>query len=89
MYSILYTSEARSFIETCDKKIKHQLKTAIERIALMPEIGKRLTQELSRFWSYRSGDYRIIYRVSHSEVVIVIVAIGHRRDVYEKMSRKL
>ena len=89
MYEVLYTSEARSFIEACDKKIKRQLKAAVERIAATPEIGKRLTQELSKFWSYRSGDYRIIYRVSHSEIVVVIVAIGNRRDVYEKMSRKL
>lgn len=89
MYNVLYTSEARSFIEACDKKIKRQLKAAVERIAATPEIGKRLTQELSRFWSYRSGNYRIIYRVSHSEIVVVIVAIGHRSDIYEKMSRKL
>ena len=89
MYNVLYTSEARSFIEACDKKIKRQLKAAVERIAAAPEIGKRLTQELSRFWSYRSGNYRIIYRVSHSEIVVVIVAIGHRSDIYEKMSRKL
>jgi len=89
MYSVLYTSEARSFIEACDKKIKRQLKAAVERIAATPAIGKRLTQELSRFWVYRTGDYRIIYRVSHSEIVVVIIAIGHRRDVYEKISRKL
>lgn len=89
MYSVLYTSEARSFIEACDKKIKRQLKAAVERIAATPAIGKRLTQELSRFWAYRAGDYRIIYRVSHSEIVVVIIAIGHRRDVYEKISRKL
>jgi len=89
MYRVLYTSEARSFIEACDKNIKRQLKAAVERIAATPEIGKRLTQELSRFWSYRSGDYRIIYRVSHSEIVVVIVAIGHRSNIYEKISRKL
>jgi len=89
MYSVLYTSEARSFIATRDYKTKRQLKTAIERIAATPEIGKRLTQELSKFWSYRSGDYRIIYRVSHSEIVVIIVAIGHRKDVYEKMIRRL
>jgi Cytotoxic translational repressor of toxin-antitoxin stability system len=88
MYSVLYTSEAQSFIEARDKKIKRQLKAAVERIAATPEIGKRLTHELSRFWSYRTGDYRIIYQVSHSEIVVVIIAIGNRRDVYEKMSRK-
>jgi mRNA interferase RelE/StbE len=89
MYSLLYTSEARAFIETRDKKIKRQLKAAIERIAATPEIGKRLAQELSRFWSYRSGDYRIIYQVSHGEIVVVIIAIGYRRDIYKKISSKL
>ncbi len=89
MYSILYTSEARSFIGACGKKIKCQLKAAVERIAVAPEIGKRLVQELSGFWSYRSGDYRIIYRVLHSEIVVVIVVIGYRREIYKKMSRKV
>jgi len=89
MYSILYTSEARSFIGACGKKIKGQLKAAVERIAATPEMGKRLVQELSGFWSYRSGDYRIIYRVLRSEIVVVIVAIGHRREIYKKVSRKL
>ena len=34
-----------------------------------------------------TGDYRIIYRLKEGEIEILVVAIGHRRDVYERIRR--
>jgi len=39
--------------------------------------------------SWRTGDFRIVYRVVESRVEILVVAIGHRRDVYERLSKSL
>ena len=36
---------------------------------------------------WRTGHYRIIYRLIESRIEILIVAIGHRRDVYKKLQR--
>ena len=88
MFSIIYTEESKSFIDKLILKKKRQIKDAIERLAQDPRLGKPLTQEFSGLWSYRSGDYRIIYRVKHRQVLIIILAIGHRRDIYEKLSRR-
>jgi mRNA interferase RelE/StbE len=38
--------------------------------------------ELGQFWKYRVGDYRIIAEIHDREVRILIVRLGHRRDVY-------
>jgi mRNA interferase RelE/StbE len=38
--------------------------------------------ELGQFWKYRVGDYRIIAQILDREIRIVVVRIGHRRDVY-------
>jgi mRNA interferase RelE/StbE len=89
MYRLSYTAEAHSQINELIPKIQRQLKAAIERIAEHPDIGKRLVRELSGYWSYSSGDYRVIYQVFHKEVVVLIVTVGDRKNVYEKLTRRL
>lgn len=89
MYEIAYTKEANDRIGKLDTKKKEQIKHAIERIAKDPDIGKRLLHEFSGLLSYRSGDYRIIYRIYHDKVLILILTIGHRKDIYKQLSRKL
>jgi len=88
MYRILYTEEVKTAIDKLSLKKKRQIKDAIERIAKYPEIGKYLTHELKGLLSYRSGTYRIIYRIYHKEVLILILTIGHRKDIYRQSSRK-
>ena len=44
--------------------------------------GKGLSADLSGMWRYRVGDYRLIADIQDERVVILVVSIGHRRDVY-------
>ena len=44
--------------------------------------GKGLTANHSGQWRYRVGDYRIITEIQDDKVVILVLNIGHRRDVY-------
>ncbi|MEK6746754.1 MAG: type II toxin-antitoxin system RelE/ParE family toxin [Pseudomonadota bacterium] len=45
-------------------------------------LGKPLTGNLSGLYRYRIGDYRIIYQIFKNELIVVVVRVGHRRDVY-------
>ena len=45
--------------------------------------GKGLKADLAGLWRYRVGDYRILCRIEDCELLILVVAVGHRRDVYE------
>ena len=45
--------------------------------------GKGLTANRSGEWRYRIGDYRLICQIEESELVILALSIGHRRDVYK------
>lgn len=45
--------------------------------------GKALTANRSGQWRYRIGDYRLIAEIEDEKVLILIVKIGHRRDVYD------
>lgn len=46
-------------------------------------IGKSLKGELREYWRYRVDDYRIICRIEDSELIVFVVKVGHRRDIYE------
>jgi len=84
MYKLVYAKEAAAAITRLPAKKQRQIKDAVERIAQDPAIGKRLTHELKGLLSYRSGDYRIIYRVCHNEILVIILTVGHRKEVYER-----
>lgn len=45
-------------------------------------VGKRLRPPLDAYYSSRRGQYRVVYQVFDHRVVIEIVSIAHRRDVY-------
>jgi mRNA interferase RelE/StbE len=56
-----------------------------QRVAEQPDprrLGKALTGELKGFWRYRVGDYRIICELRDRELLILIIEVGHRREVY-------
>ena len=59
-----------------------------ERIAALSDprsLGEALRgDELGSFWKYRLGDYRVVAEIVDRRVVIIVVRIGHRREVVRK-----
>ncbi len=49
------------------------------------EAGKHL--KYSNFWSLRIGDYRAIYEIDRERNRVIVLFIGHRKDVYEDLSK--
>lgn len=81
-YRVLYTEEAARRIRKLDAAVKERVRKAIGRISENPELGKRLTGLLSDRWSYRAGNWRILYKIKKSEVLILILTVGHRSRIY-------
>ena len=65
-----------------DRKLGEQLAKAIERLAAHPELGEFLKGEWKGYRKHRTGSYRIIYRIEHTNLVIYILTIDDRKDVY-------
>ena len=65
-----------------DRKLGEQLAKAIERLAAHPELGEFLKGQWKGYRKYRTGSYRIIYRIEHTNLVIYILTIDDRKDVY-------
>lgn len=62
------------------KKIVEVMKT---KLCENPYLGKSLVGNLSPYYRLRIGDYRVIYEIKEDEVVVIIVKISHRKDVYK------
>jgi mRNA interferase RelE/StbE len=45
--------------------------------------GKGLKAELVGLWRYRVRNYRILFQIQDGELVVLLVAVGHRKDVYD------
>jgi len=70
------------FLFRTNKNIFRRVRSALHAIAEDPTLGKPLKLTLKGKWSYRVGEYRIIYSVEHKVLVVYILDIGHRREVY-------
>jgi len=82
-YEIILTEEAEKFLKKCDKSIKNRIIDKIENLTEDPRLGKPLTGNLSGLWSLRIGDYRAIYKIKDNELIVIIIRLGHRKNIYE------
>lgn len=86
IYDLKYEAKAVKQIRKLDPASQKLIRSWIEKNLLNTENprqhGKGLTGTLSHYWRYRVGDYRILAEINDTEIVIIIVEIGHRREIY-------
>lgn len=63
-------------------KITSYLRSRIQPSENPREYGKSLKGELSELWRYRVGNYRLICELKDDVMIVLVVRIGHRKDVY-------
>ena len=86
IYQIAYLEAVtRKHIPNLPVSMKVRIKRAIEeRLTVDPVVfGKPLRHSLKGHRRLRVGDYRIVYRIEEEPACVLIVAIEHRKDVYE------
>jgi len=88
-WSVFFTREAKRNIEKLDPSVKRVIKKAIESLAVNPAKGKSLAYDLAGLHSLRTSDYRIIYRTRANQLIILIIAVGHRKEIYKKLKELL
>ena len=83
-YEILLSKAARKQLNTLPIFIHNKI---IEDIAALPDTprpaGCKKLKGQKNAWRIRVGDYRIIYEIEDKQLRILVVAIGHRKDIYE------
>ncbi len=84
-YAVVFSQIAREKFDRyihSNRKLGEQIARAIDRLAVHPDLGEFLQGQWKGYRKYRTGNYRIIYRVEHSRLIIYIITIDDRKDVY-------
>lgn len=84
VWKIEITGEAEKELSRIDKPAaKRIIRYLRERVSVEPRsLGKSLRGDLSGLWRYRVGDYRVICELYDEKVSVLVIRIGHRKDVY-------
>jgi len=85
-YSVEFRPGVLKSLKRLPKKELQRVKKKIDEIAeTLPEPATTKMKGSNSFHKVRSGDYRIIYEIHGDRLVILVVKIGHRKDVYKKL----
>jgi addiction module RelE/StbE family toxin len=86
MFTVQYLDSVKEDLRGLPKSVKEKLRKAIEKkLILNPiEFGKPLQYSLKGLRRLRVEDYRIIYQIEIETKTVLIVKVGHRKEVYEE-----
>lgn len=86
-YKVEYLPQVFKTLEKMDKFTKRIIVEWIEKNLVDCEnprlYGKPLSANRAGQWRYRIGDYRIIAKIEDDKLIILVIAIGHRRGIYK------
>ena len=81
-YSIRIRQSAAKSLSRINRPERERIIQRIDQLAEHPGAGSVLKGELSGLRRIRVGSYRVVYEIRDTELVVLVVRIGHRREVY-------
>ncbi len=83
MYEVIFSNKAKKQLFKLEKNLQERIIAALERIRIRPQV---YTTKLVGDPGYklRVGDYRIIMDIDNNNLIILIIKIGHRREIYQR-----
>ena len=82
VYEIIFHHKAQKTFNKLDKSIKFKISKGVNKLKQNPFLGKPLVGNLSGLWRLRIEKYRIIYQIKRDELIIFVLDIGHRKNIY-------
>lgn len=87
-FGVFLHPKAVRLLKKADSSLRRKIREDLAELADSPEEkGERLI--LSPFWRLSVGDYRVIYEIDREHSRVIVLFIGHRRDVYDEFSKLL
>ncbi len=86
MYKVQLKREAEKFIRKQPRKVQVQITSALRKLGSNPRPtqAKKLAG-MDELYRVRAGDYRIVYTIQDKKLIILVVRIAHRREVYKNL----
>ncbi len=87
VWQISVSETAEKQLGKLDRQVAQRIKSFLrERVAVLENprsIGEALKgSELGEFWRYRVGDWRLICEIQDKQILITVLSLGNRREVY-------
>ena len=86
-WTINYTVSAEQELRKLDKQIARRILDYMDdRIAKLDDprsTGKKLTGALGTYWRYRVGNYRVVCDIQDDKLIVLVVRVAHRKEVYD------
>lgn len=83
MYEILFSESALKQLKKLEKNLQERIVSALERARVRPEsFVKKLVGDPG--YRLRVGDYRVIVDIDKNRLIILVIKIGHRRNIYKQ-----
>lgn len=82
MYEARLEKPAKRFLKKLNQEDQKRIIKKLRDLEENPELDKPLTGRLAGLWSLRFGKFRALYQVRRRELLILVLRIGHRKDVY-------
>lgn len=84
VYEVFLSKAARKQLDTLPLFISNKILEDISDLSSSPRpAGCKKLKGYKKVWRIRIGDYRVIYEIEDKRLRILIVAVGHRKDIYE------
>lgn len=87
-YKVEYLPKVYKTLEKLDRFTRRIIIEWIEKNLVDTEdprkYGKPLAADRVGQWRYRIGDYRVIAKIEDDKLIILVIAIGHRREIYNR-----
>ena len=83
MHAVEFLPSAARELGKLDRRAQARIGRAIDRLASDPRgLGAMKLSGPSNIWRVRVGDYRVLYQIQEEALLVLVVRVGHRRDVY-------
>jgi len=87
MWKVRWRESARKELRKLDNTAQQQILSYLrQRIATSEtprRFGKALKSRLKGLWRYRIRDYRLVCRIEEDRLTVLVIVVGHRKDVYD------
>lgn len=90
-YSIIFTDDAKKDLRKLEKQIIKKIFEKTKKLILPSLDGldiKKLHYKIP-LYRLRMGDYRIVYCIKQEQIVVYIIAVGHRKDICNKLDNRM
>ena len=82
-WAVKFTAAAEKQLSKLDRPVQRRILKFLEDIAQTDPRGKgKVLQGDQRAWRYRVGDFRIVCDLVDGQMVVYVIRVGHRREVY-------